>query len=582
MTKGSDGNGSPRATLATADGYIRVSRVAGREGESFISPDVQRKKIKAWAELHEVELVHIWEELDQSGAKRDRPMFQLALERCERGESGGIVVSKLDRFARSAVDALEGIKRLNAAGARLVSVEDNFDGSTPMGRFAIGILTLIAELELERIKESWSTAIVTAVGRGVHISANPPAGYTREKKKGLVRSEPDASVIAEAFRKRALGASWSQLADFLTENGVRSFRGSAAWSVNGTRTLLLNRVYLGEARSGSVVNPDGHEPIVTQAEFDAAQAVATLFKPHDGSVASKALLGGLVRCAGCGFTLKIAGNKNPHTGESFPAYYCKGRSAKGMCPERATIRASYLDDYVEAQVLAALTDEHGLLAQAVHASQQIEDAQRDAEAAEHELALYLETDLVSAIGAATFGQGVRARQETLDKARERLSALRAQTVVADELLSGDLLEACPSSRRRRNGSSCTGFSRKWCSSAPTGESRRRTSRSRNGQRSSFAADKRSNRCRLCERRNQLGSSSASSDSRSRGAVNIATRPSASRGHSSLGRSQYSSTPFESGSLRYRASLTPWSDAPCRRIPASVTRRRASARVALVG
>ena len=79
-------------------------------------------------------------------------MFQEALARCERGETGGIVVARLDRVARSAVDALESIKRLNAAGARLVSVEDNFDGSTPMGRFAIGILTLIAELELERIK----------------------------------------------------------------------------------------------------------------------------------------------------------------------------------------------------------------------------------------------------------------------------------------------------------------------------------------------------------------------------------------------------------------------------------------------
>ena len=443
MTKGSDGNGSPRATLATADGYIRVSRVAGREGESFISPDVQRKKIEAWAELHDVELVHIWEELDQSGAKRDRPMFQLALERCERGETGGIVVAKLDRFARSAVDALEGIKRLNEAGARLVSVEDNFDGSTPMGRFAIGILTLIAELELERIKESWSTAVRTAVERGVHISATPPAGYTREKRQGLVRVEPDASVIAEAFRKRALGASWTQLADYLTENGVRSSKGNTAWSVTGARGLLLNRVYLGEARSGSVTNPAGHEPVVTQAEFDAVQSTSTLYKQPDGSVASKALLGGLVRCASCGFTLKIAGNKNPHTGVSFPSYYCRGRSAKGMCPERATIRASYLDNYVEAQVLAALKDEDGLLAQAVHASQQIEEAQREVEAAEHELVLYLETDLVSAIGQAAFGQGVRARQETLDKARERLAALRAQTVVADELLSGDLLEAWP-------------------------------------------------------------------------------------------------------------------------------------------
>ena len=61
---------------------------------------------------------------------------------------------------------MESIKRLNEAGARLVSVEDNFDGSTPMGRFAIGILTLIAELELERIQENWASAVSSAVERG--------------------------------------------------------------------------------------------------------------------------------------------------------------------------------------------------------------------------------------------------------------------------------------------------------------------------------------------------------------------------------------------------------------------------------
>ncbi len=96
-------------------------------------------------------------------------------------------MARLDRFARSAVDALESIKRLNEAGARLVSVEDNFDGSTPMGRFAIGILTLIAELELERIKEGWATAVSQAVGRGVHISARPPVGYERDEDGRLQR-----------------------------------------------------------------------------------------------------------------------------------------------------------------------------------------------------------------------------------------------------------------------------------------------------------------------------------------------------------------------------------------------------------
>src|SRR5213594_2280029 len=184
----------------TADGYVRVSRRAGREGESFISPEVQRQKIEAWAKAHDVKIVQWWEELDQSGAKRERPMFQEALARCERGETGGIIVAKLDRFARSAIDALGSIKRLNEAGARLVSVEDNFDGSTPMGRFAIGILSLIAELELERIKENWQTAISEAVNRGVHISRWPPTGYKRDESGRLVRDEPAASVVAELFR----------------------------------------------------------------------------------------------------------------------------------------------------------------------------------------------------------------------------------------------------------------------------------------------------------------------------------------------------------------------------------------------
>src|SRR5919204_2626610 len=172
------------------DGYVRVSRRAGREGESFISPEVQRQRISAWAQANEVEILRWWEELDQSGARRERPMFQEALGRCERGETGGIVVARLDRFARSAVDALESIRRLNEAGARLVSVEDNFDGSTPMGRFAIGILSLIAELELERIKENWATAVAEAVKRGVHVSGRVPVGYRRDESGRLVRAEP--------------------------------------------------------------------------------------------------------------------------------------------------------------------------------------------------------------------------------------------------------------------------------------------------------------------------------------------------------------------------------------------------------
>jgi DNA invertase Pin-like site-specific DNA recombinase len=429
----------------TADGYIRVSRRAGREGESFIAPEVQRKKIAEWAKLHEVEIVQWWEEIDQSGARLERPLFQQALARCERGETGGIVVARLDRFARSAIDALESIERLNEAGARLVSVEDNFDGSTPMGRFAIGILTLIAELELERIKGGWETAVSEAVGRGIHISARPPTGYTRNQEGRLLRDEPSASVIAEAFRKRATGASWAELARFLEEQEVFPPSGNKHWSKAGVSALVKNPVYLGQARSGKVVKEGAHEPLVTRAEFDAAQATKkALLQQRDGSLASQAMLGGLARCSGCGHTLKITGNTDRKNGERYPVYYCVGRYAKGPCLARATARASLLDHYVEEQVLTALQAEDGLLARAVAASEEVEADARAVSEAEHELELFVNNPkLLSLLGEQKFIEGVEVRQRALDEARAALAQARSQSVLAEELGSGDLLQAWP-------------------------------------------------------------------------------------------------------------------------------------------
>jgi DNA invertase Pin-like site-specific DNA recombinase len=430
----------------TMDGYVRVSRRAGREGESFISPEVQRKKIAAWAEMNGIEVAAWWEEIDQSGAKLARPMFQEAIGRCERGETGGIVVARLDRFARSAVDALESIKRLNQAGARFVSVEDNFDGSTAMGRFAIGILSLIAELELERIRENWSVAVSEAVGRGVHVSSRPPTGYQRGKDGRLVVDLKAAPHVTEAFRMRATGASWADIARYLEQHKAYPPTGNKHWSKVGVAHMIQNPVYLGEARGGKYVNKNAHDPLVTRAEYDAAQGInKSLFRTRDNSVASKAMLGGIARCAGCGHTLKITGNTDRKTGERYPIYYCTGRYASGPCPSRTNIRASLLDAYVEAQVHSALEEEGGVFAQAVDASERVDEAARAVEDAEHELDLYLTNPkLLTLLGEAKFLQGAEARQHALDETRTHLAELRTRTMLTDELADGDLLHAWPS------------------------------------------------------------------------------------------------------------------------------------------
>jgi recombinase len=152
----------------------------------------------------------------------------------------------------------------------------------------------------------------------------------RDKDKRLVAFEPPAaSAVKEVFRRRALGASWAELADYLEAQGVETPRGNAHWSKTGISGLVKNPAYLGQARSGTIVKEEAHEALVTRAEFDAAQSVTkSLLKPRDGSLAEKAILGGLARCAGCGHTLKITGNtdKRATPSTTAPAVTRQGRA----------------------------------------------------------------------------------------------------------------------------------------------------------------------------------------------------------------------------------------------------------------
>ena len=272
----------------------------------------------------------------------------------------------------------------------------------------------------------------------------PPTGYQRDRGGRLVPEEPAASAVAEAFRRRALGASYTDLALFLEQRGAYPAGGNPHWSSSGVASLLRNPAYLGQARSGKVVKEGAHEAIVSRAEFDAAQGTRTLFAPATQSLAAQALLGGLIRCSGCGHTLKISGSLDKRTRARYPTYYCTGRYATGLCPSRATIRASTVDAYVEAEVLAALRAEGGPLAQAVEASEQIDDAARSVTDAEHELDRFITNPkLLTLLGEDRFVHGVEARQLALDEARATLATIRQNHLLADELTDGRLLDAWP-------------------------------------------------------------------------------------------------------------------------------------------
>src|SRR4051794_14104706 len=115
-------------------GYVRVSRVAGREGESFQSPAVQRERVEAYVRASGHTLLDVFEELDKSGGDSTRPRFQEAIEAVERGEADGIVVARLDRFARSLGDAIHALRRIEGVGGQLIVQDLGLDATTTHGR----------------------------------------------------------------------------------------------------------------------------------------------------------------------------------------------------------------------------------------------------------------------------------------------------------------------------------------------------------------------------------------------------------------------------------------------------------------
>lgn len=325
-------------------GYIRVSRVAGRGGEAFISPKVQRDRIEGVAAAGGHQIIEYVEDLDQSGAKADRPGFQKVLAAIEAGRTDGIVVAKLDRFSRSVSDAAAALKRIDQAGGAFLSAEDSLDTSTPIGRFALHMMLAIAELEWERRRESWEVARANAVERGIHVSSKTPTGYDRDADRRLIPNRY-APKITEAFRRRAQGASWGELSELM--EGVPTPYGATSWTTRSVSELLDNRVYLGEARSGKFVNPTAHEPLTDPGTFQLAsrREQRPTVRRDDPS-----LLTGLIRCAGCSYAIK-PDRMRLRDGSQARIYRCRGQRAMGRCEASASVMARIIEPWVEAEFL---------------------------------------------------------------------------------------------------------------------------------------------------------------------------------------------------------------------------------------
>ena len=353
-----------------AIGYIRVSRVGAREGDSFLSPGLQRASIERICEREGLTLVDVVEELDASGGDSTRPLWNSCIQRIESGEADALCVWNLDRFSRSIIDGFRAIQRIEDAGGRLIS-EDG--ASSKLDR---GLRLLMGEVYRDQVRDGFRRATASAIERGIYISRRVPFGYVRDPgTRRLVPDPATAPIVVELFERRARGESWVRLADWLRQSG-----GSETASRTSVRDMVHNPAYLGWARQGEIVNRNAHESIVSQKLFDEASKKGSAPR-HDGSISRHTLLAPI--CASCGHRMQA----NRSQGKTLPggkreriiSYSCLNR----RCEARAYVRQADLDTWVVGN-LFLLLDSVGTVgyevpgtdpAEAAQARRRVEDAE---------------------------------------------------------------------------------------------------------------------------------------------------------------------------------------------------------------
>jgi site-specific DNA recombinase len=330
--------------------YGRVSDVRGREGDAFISPEAQMERIRGYAQAYDHKIIEEGLDLDVSGGVMSRPVFDRFLSLIETKQADGLIVAKLDRFARSASGALTAVKVIEAAGGVLISVAEAIDSTTPAGKFLRLILLGAAEWEKDRIGEAWLTARKSAVSRGIHVSRHVPPGYSRSDETRLLVPDKHAESITAAFTMAARGESYARIATYLTNRGVPIAGEASTWQPNRIKRLLANRVYLGEARSGAgIANGEAHKSLVSEVTWTLAQRVPTgVTLTQD----TETLLAGLCRCAGCSFAMRAQKAHTSKAGATVAVYRCTKHTKHGTCPKPSTISQRRLDDYVLGAFLA--------------------------------------------------------------------------------------------------------------------------------------------------------------------------------------------------------------------------------------
>lgn len=198
-------------------GYARCSTVG--QAEDGYSLEVQRRKIQAYCDLHDLDLAEIIEDAGLSGKSvAGRPGMLRIIELVKSGTVDNVVILKLDRMARNLKEACELAELMQKKHVALHSVSEKIDTASATGRLFYNVISAMAAWERETISERTTAALAVKRANGERISGKAPYGYEFQAGMLLV-NDREQETIATMQDLHGQGYSIRGIIQFLTDHG---------------------------------------------------------------------------------------------------------------------------------------------------------------------------------------------------------------------------------------------------------------------------------------------------------------------------------------------------------------------------
>jgi site-specific DNA recombinase len=348
--------------------YSRVSTDQGLE-QDFNSLDAQfdasQAYIRSQAHARWTLIRTKYEDGGFSGGNTDRPALQRLLADVRAGKLDVIVVYKVDRLTRSLADFAKLVELFDQHDVSFVSVTQQFNTTTSMGRLTLNVLLSFAQFEREVTSERIRDKIAASKRKGLWVGGMAPLGYdTRERK--ITVNKAEAETVRKIFRSYLKLGGLNPLMGDLRRQGIVTKRrvlksGKAVGGISFTRGplahLLRNRFYIGEVVFKGERLPGEQPAIIDRKLFDEVQAKLDgqlhHFKKnrtHSGAM----LAGRLFDDRGQRMT-----PTHTHKGSIKYRYYVSLPLIQGQ-PEQAGSISRISAPEVEALVTKSVRDERGL------------------------------------------------------------------------------------------------------------------------------------------------------------------------------------------------------------------------------